>query len=51
LHVTPAHDEAAIVALVSSGESGLAPRVKRLARPAWRVVRQTVYRTTGRVLT
>ena len=51
LHVTSVHDEAGIIALVKSGESGLAPRIKRVAYPGWRCVRQAVYRTTGHVLT
>ena len=49
--VTPAYDEARIVALVRSGEAGLSPRLKRVAYPTWRVARQAVYRTTGLVLT
>jgi peptidoglycan/xylan/chitin deacetylase (PgdA/CDA1 family) len=51
LQVTPAHDEAGVVALVAYGEAGLAPRLKRAAYPAWRVARQAVYRSTGRILT
>jgi peptidoglycan/xylan/chitin deacetylase (PgdA/CDA1 family) len=51
LQVTPAHDEPGIVALVGSGETGLAPRLKWVAYPAWRAARQAVYRATGRILT
>ena len=51
LQVTPAHDEAGVVALVMAGEGGLMPRVKRAAAPAWRLARQAAYRATGRMLT
>src|ERR1019366_5186415 len=51
LQVTPAHDEARIVTLVALGEAGLAPPLKRMAYPAWRMTRLLVYRATGRMLT
>jgi hypothetical protein len=51
LQVTPAHDEAGVLSLVASGESGWAPRLKRPAYPAWRVVRFAAYRGAGKILT
>ena len=51
LQVTPTHDEARIVTLISEGEAGLAPRPKQMAYPAWRMTRLIVYRATGRMLT
>jgi peptidoglycan/xylan/chitin deacetylase (PgdA/CDA1 family) len=51
LQVTPAHDEAGVLSLVSSGETGWTPRLKRLAYPAWRVVRFAAYRGSGAMLT
>jgi peptidoglycan/xylan/chitin deacetylase (PgdA/CDA1 family) len=51
LHVTPAHDEAGIIALVTAGEAGPAPRAKRAVAPAWRLARQGAYRLAGRILT
>jgi peptidoglycan/xylan/chitin deacetylase (PgdA/CDA1 family) len=51
LQVTSAHEESKIISLVCSGESGLAPPIKIAAHPAWRVVRQSVYRLTGHILT
>jgi peptidoglycan/xylan/chitin deacetylase (PgdA/CDA1 family) len=51
LQVTPAHNEVEIVTLVTVGEAGLMPRLKRIAAPAWRLARQAVYRSTGRMLT
>ena len=51
VQVTPAHDESGILRLASYGEEGWAPRLKRAAYPAWRTVRFTVYRGTGKMLT
>jgi peptidoglycan/xylan/chitin deacetylase (PgdA/CDA1 family) len=51
LQVTPAHDEAAVLRLVRSGETGWTPRLKRIAYPAWRATRFVVYRSTGKMLT
>jgi peptidoglycan/xylan/chitin deacetylase (PgdA/CDA1 family) len=51
LQVTPAHDEAKILNLITVGEAGLAPRLKRTAVPTWRLARQAVYRSTGWMLT
>lgn len=51
LQVTPAHDETAVLRLVTSGETGWTPRLKRVAYPAWRTARFVVYRGTGKMLT
>ena len=51
LQVTPAHDEAAVLRLVVSGETGWTPRLKRVVYPAWRTTRFVVYRGTGKMLT
>jgi peptidoglycan/xylan/chitin deacetylase (PgdA/CDA1 family) len=51
LQVTPAYDEAKILDLVTVGEAGLTPRLKRTAVPTWRLARQAVYRSTGWILT
>jgi len=51
LQVTPAHDEAGVLSLVASGETGWTPRLKRPAYPAWRVVRLAAYRGAGKMLT
>jgi len=51
LQVTPAHNESKILSLVTAGEAGLTPRLKRIASPAWRLARQAVYRSTGWILT
>lgn len=51
LQVTSEHDEAGIVSLARSGEPGLVPPLKRVAYPAWRVVRRTVYHATGHIVT
>jgi peptidoglycan/xylan/chitin deacetylase (PgdA/CDA1 family) len=51
LQVTPAHDEAGVVTLVTAGEAGMVPRLKRTAAPAWRLARQAVYGATGQILT
>jgi peptidoglycan/xylan/chitin deacetylase (PgdA/CDA1 family) len=51
LQVTPAHDETAVLRLVTSGETGWTPRLKRVAYPAWRAARFAVYRSTGKMLT
>jgi peptidoglycan/xylan/chitin deacetylase (PgdA/CDA1 family) len=50
LQPTPDHTGADLVALVSDGGPQLIPRIKRLAKPAWRVARK-VARRTGRNLT
>jgi len=50
LQPTPAHTGADLVALVAGGGSPLGPAVKRLAQPAWRMVRRAALRT-GRTLT
>jgi peptidoglycan/xylan/chitin deacetylase (PgdA/CDA1 family) len=51
LQVTPAHDEASILTLITAGEAGLTPGLKRIAAPAWRSTRQVIYRSTGQILT
>lgn len=51
LQVLPSHGGRQIVALVERGERGWLPRAKEFAHPPWRVVRQMVFRLTGRVLT
>ena len=51
LQVTPAHDEAGMLSLVASGETGWTPRLKYSAYPAWRIVRFAAYRGTGKMLT
>jgi peptidoglycan/xylan/chitin deacetylase (PgdA/CDA1 family) len=40
LQPTPDHTGADLVALAATGETGLAPRLKQLAQPGWRVVRR-----------
>jgi len=45
LQPTPEHTGADLVALVAGGGPRLMPRLKRLAQPAWRVVRRTALRT------
>ena len=50
LQPTPDHSGAGLVELVRHGGTGLAPRVKQLAQPGWRVVRK-VARALGRNLT
>jgi peptidoglycan/xylan/chitin deacetylase (PgdA/CDA1 family) len=50
LQPMPDHTGADLVALVASGGPQLMPRLKRLAQPGWRAVRQ-VARMTGRTLT
>jgi peptidoglycan/xylan/chitin deacetylase (PgdA/CDA1 family) len=50
LQPTPDHTGADLVALVQDGGPQLIPRVKRVAQPAWRLVRR-VSRATGRDLT
>jgi peptidoglycan/xylan/chitin deacetylase (PgdA/CDA1 family) len=50
LQPTPDHTGADLVALVADGGPQLVPQVKRLAQPAWRVVRR-IARRTGRELT
>jgi peptidoglycan/xylan/chitin deacetylase (PgdA/CDA1 family) len=50
LQPTPDHSGADLVALVRHGEPGLAPKVKQIAQPGWRVARK-VARTFGRNLT
>lgn len=50
LQPTPDHTGADLLALVSSGGPQLVPQAKRLAQPAWRMVR-TVARRAGRTLT
>ncbi len=50
LQALPEHDAAGILALVETGEPGWAATLKRIAHPAWRLVRWTAYRSTGRVL-
>ncbi|MBK6873722.1 MAG: polysaccharide deacetylase family protein [Kineosporiaceae bacterium] len=51
LQVTAAHSGADVLHLLQAGEGSVLPMVKRLAQPAWRVVRRTVHRTTGKVVT
>lgn len=51
LQVTADHSGADVLHLLRAGEGGVLPVVERLTQPAWRVVRRTVHRTTGRVLT
>ncbi|MBK8435493.1 MAG: polysaccharide deacetylase family protein [Austwickia sp.] len=51
LQVLPEHGGRQIIALVERGERGWVPRIKEFAHPPWRMVRQGVYRTSGRVLT
>lgn len=50
LQPTPGHTGADLVALVAGGGSPLIPQAKRLAQPAWRMVRRAA-RATGRNLT
>jgi peptidoglycan/xylan/chitin deacetylase (PgdA/CDA1 family) len=50
LQPTPGHTGADLVALVAGGGPWLTPRLKRLAQPAWRVVRLAA-RRAGRNLT
>jgi peptidoglycan/xylan/chitin deacetylase (PgdA/CDA1 family) len=50
LQPTPDHTGAGLVALVRDGGPALMPQVKRLAQPAWRMVRLAA-RKTGRNLT
>jgi peptidoglycan/xylan/chitin deacetylase (PgdA/CDA1 family) len=50
LQPTPDHTGADLLALVSGGGSQLIPQAKRLAQPAWRMVRK-VARRAGRDLT
>ena len=50
LQPTPDHSGADLVELVQHGEPGLAPKVKQIAQPGWRVARK-VARTFGRNLT
>ncbi|WP_412746423.1 polysaccharide deacetylase family protein [Krasilnikovia sp. MM14-A1004] len=50
LQPTPDHTGADLVALVRDGGGALLPQAKRLAQPAWRLVRR-VARSTGRNLT
>ncbi len=50
LQPTPDHTGADLLALVSGGGSQLIPRAKRLAQPAWRMVRKAA-RRAGRNLT
>jgi peptidoglycan/xylan/chitin deacetylase (PgdA/CDA1 family) len=50
LQPTPDHSGADLVALVKTGETGLAPKVKQVAQPGWRVARK-VARAFGRDLT
>lgn len=50
LQPTPDHTGADLVALVSGGGSPLIPQAKRLAQPAWRMVRKAA-RRAGRNLT
>jgi len=51
LHITPDHDGPGTVAAVCTGEPGLVPALKRVARPAWRVARWAALRGLGRTLT
>lgn len=51
LQVTGTHSGADVVQMLVDGEGRLVPTLKRAAQPAWRLVRQAVYRTSGRVLT
>ncbi|XVU22109.1 polysaccharide deacetylase family protein [Actinoplanes sp. CA-054009] len=50
LQPTPDHSGADLVALVKTGETGLAPKVKQIAQPGWRIARK-VARTFGKNLT
>ncbi len=50
LQPTPDHTGADLIALVSGGGSALIPQAKRLAQPAWRMVRKAA-RRAGRTLT
>jgi peptidoglycan/xylan/chitin deacetylase (PgdA/CDA1 family) len=51
LHVRPGVTGEAFRRLVESGEPGLAPHVKRLAMPAWRLARRTSLTVLHRQLT
>jgi len=51
LHVRPGVTGAAFEQLLREGEPGLAPKVKRLANPAWRLARRTAFRVLHRELT
>ncbi|GAA0510079.1 polysaccharide deacetylase [Paractinoplanes deccanensis] len=50
LQPTPGHRGADLVALAQTGETGLAPRLKQIAQPGWRVARR-VARALGKNLT
>lgn len=51
LQVTPGMSAADVRALVRAGEPGIVPLLKRLAQPAWRVVRLVSLRVLQRELT
>jgi peptidoglycan/xylan/chitin deacetylase (PgdA/CDA1 family) len=51
LHVRPGVTGAAFDQLLAEGEPGLAPKVKRLANPAWRLARQVAFRVGHREIT
>jgi peptidoglycan/xylan/chitin deacetylase (PgdA/CDA1 family) len=50
LQPLPSHSGADLVALCTAGESGLVPRLKRVAQPGWRIARRLA-RTAGWNLT
>jgi peptidoglycan/xylan/chitin deacetylase (PgdA/CDA1 family) len=51
LQITPDHSGEDVLRIVRTGEPGLAPTIKRLAQPAWRVARWTALNVAGKRLT